>query len=498
MIEQMRRGRWAVVGAALICATGRAGAQAPAPVPPPDSVVSEVVEILQSGDAARRGAFLARALSAEARRADSARIDGLLARLHEQGAPFTMLGRSTSTRSVFAKLASPGVGRVLALQVATDRADPARLGKIDILESHPAVLDSLRWPGEPLAGPAQVAAAIRANFTRVTAAGAFSGVVYVARGDSVLVEEGFGLADREHGVRNIPESRFALASMGKMFTATAVLQLVEAGKLRLDDTLASVLPEYPNPERARRITLRQLLEHTAGLGDQWSTPPRPVPGLTGSLATVGAVAYAPLLFDPGTRWSYSNEGYNVLAAVVERASGMPFRDYLARHVFAPAGMTGMVMAGGAEDFVPNRAIGYRPGGDDPLGIGAPRANWLFVGRGGMGGAGGGYGTARDLARFGRALREGKLLGGALRDTMWTGRWPIPGYDGERYGMGSFVWEIGGRVAVGHGGGGTGSGMDNGYRQFTDGSYTVVVLTNIDPPAATTLTRELVRFLAAQR
>ena len=229
----------------------------------------------------------------------------------------------------------------------------------------------------------------------------------------------------------------------------------------------------------------------------WSTPKVPVPGLTGQLAATAEVAHAPLMFEPGTRWAYSNEGHVVLGAVIEQVSGETLHDYFRRHVFAPAGMTETSLDGGPDDVVPHRAVGYRPQDDDPLGVLAPRAKWSFLRPGGVSGAGGAYATAADLARFGRALREGKLISPALRDSMWTGRWAIPGYDGERYGWGSFVAQVGGRTAVGHGGGGTGSGIDNGFRQFTDGSYTIVVLTNMDPPAATRLTESLVRFLAAQ-
>jgi D-alanyl-D-alanine carboxypeptidase len=280
-----------------------------------------------------------------------------------------------------------------------------------------------------------------------------------------------------------------------MFTATAVLQLVDAGKLRLDDTLSHVLPAYPNRARADRITIRQLLEHSAGLGDLWSTPKRPVAGLTGELATVGAVAYAPLLFDPGTRWSYSNEGYTVLGAVIEHLSGKTLHAYFTRHVFAPAGMTETVLVGGADEIIPFRAVGYRPRADDPMGALSPRGNWTFI-SGGAGGAGGGYSTVGDIARFGRALRTGTLISDSLRTAMWTGKWDLPGYAGQKYGFASYVRPIGARVAVGHGGGGTGSGIDNGFKQFTDGSYVVVALANMDAPAGGMVADAIIGFLGA--
>jgi D-alanyl-D-alanine carboxypeptidase len=201
------------------------------------------------------------------------------------------------------------------------------------------------------------------------------------------------------------------------------------------------------------------------MGDQWSTPRRPVPGLTGALGTVAAVAYVPLLFEPGTQSSYSNEGYNVLAAVIEELTASTFKDYIRKEVLSKAEMTETVLEGGSDDIIPHRA-------------------------------GGGYSTARDLARFGRALRGGKLITPALRDSMWTGRSPIPGFPDEQYGWGSFVQRSGDHKIVGHGGVGTGSGIDTGFRQFTDGSYTIVVLTNMEPPTATRLTGAVVKLIAA--
>ncbi|MFL5606792.1 MAG: serine hydrolase domain-containing protein [Gemmatimonadaceae bacterium] len=471
-------------------------AQSAPPVqPPPDSIGREAVATVQDGDAARRGRWLARVLSASARKSDSASSDQLLARLHETGAPFQFVGFNQFGRHRFVKLASPRTGRVVTLDLATDRAEPDRLAPLDVLESHAAVKDSIAWPTTRPRSEAAAMTVVLQNLARLERGGALSGAVYVARGDSVLLSRGYGLANREDSAANTSRTRFALASMGKMFTATSILQLVDAGKLRLDDTLGRVLPAYPNRERAERITIRQLLEHSAGLGDLWSTPKRPVDGLTGQLAVAGAVAHAPLLFEPGTRWSYSNEGYVVLAAVVEQLSGERFQDYVARHVLVPAGMTETVLAGGPDDFVPFRAVGYRPRADDPLGALAPRANWSFIGPGASG-AGGGYSSVGDIARFARALRTGRLISDSLRTAMWTGRWDIPGYAGQKYGFASFVQPLGARLAVGHGGGGTGSGMDNGFKQFTDGSYVVVVLANMEPPTGGVLADAIIAFLGA--
>ena len=484
-----------VLALALSLASRPALAQG-AQSPPSDSLVAAALAAIEDGGAGARERFIASAFSSAARAHDSASVATLLAKLHE-GAPYETYWRDVAGRNVYLKLRSRRAPRSVMLQVGGDGSEAGKLDVIDVMESHASVLDSVQWPAARMKSDAELVALVRRNLDRLAAADAFSGTVYIARHDSVILARGWGMADRESNVPDGVHTRFMIASMGKMFTATAIMQLVDAGKLRLGDTLANVLPKYPNADRARRITIAQLLQHSAGLGDQWSTPRKPVPGLTGALAYAGAVAYPPLRFEPGTRWSYSNEGYGVLAAVIEEVSGESFADYLKHHVFAPAGMTETVTEGGVDEIVPFRAVGYRPREDDPLGIMAPRANWSFIGDGRMGGAGGGYSTVGDLALFGRALREGKLVSAAARDSMWTGRWDIPGYAGERYGFGSFVAQRNGKTVVGHGGGGGGSGIDNGFRMATDGSFTVIVLTNIDPPAATSLTASLVKLLAAQ-
>jgi D-alanyl-D-alanine carboxypeptidase len=480
----------------LIAAPPSAAGQSTQPSPPPDSVVQSVVRVIQSGVPRERGALISQAFVRRAIDADSTRLDRFLASLHDQGAPFTVTKTEQSGRHAVVTLASPRVQRSATLLISTDRTDPTGLGNVDILSAQPTIFDSLSWPTRRPRGHEDVVRIVDSKMRRLASADAFSGVVYIAARDSVIYERAFGLADREDSIPNTPRTRFALASMSKMFTAVAVLRLVEQGKLKLDHTIADVLPQYPNAERAQKVTIRHLLGHTSGMGDQWSTPRRPVAGLKGALATVAAVAHPPLLFEPGTRWSYSNEGYNVLAAIVEEITGIAFKDYIGAEVLDRAGMTETSLEGGADYVLPRRAVGYRPQENDLLGALPPRANWSFIVGASAGGAGGGYSTARDLARFGKALREGQLIGTALRDSMWTGRWPIPGFPDEKYGWASFVQQQGGHLIVGHGGGGTGSGIDTGFRQFADGSYTIVVLTNIDPPAATKVTSSLVKLLAA--
>ena len=150
----------------------------------------------------------------------------------------------------------------------------------------------------------------------------------------------------------------------------------------------------------------------------------------------------------------------------------------------------------ADDVVPHRAVGYRHRADDPLGVRPPYGNRTFTGKGSA--AGGAYTTAHDLWLFSRALIAGRLLPPTIRDTLWTGRSPLPWDQNQKYGYGVIVSTYGNRTVLGHGGGGSGTGIDNEFRFFSDGSYTVVVLANIDPPAASDLAPQLLKFLSAQQ
>lgn len=383
---------------------------------------------------------------------------------------------------------------VLVARLAPD--DTSRLLSLEHVLTRDATLGTLPWPTAPLPSRQAVATAITRNLDVLARAQAFSGVVRIMYRDSLVLERGLGLADREHGVRNTSATRFAIASIGKMFTGVAIAQLIDEGRLRWDDTVAAVLPAYPNRDRAGRITVRQLLSHSAGLGSLFDDPRfKAMPAASDHFAMASSVADAPLRFAPGSRSSYSNEGFVVLGAIVERLSGMSFEQFVRTRVFAPAGMTRTIFAD-RDEVVTDRAIGYRPSDDDLLRTQALRANWSFIGGRGSA-AGGEYSTAEDLSRFLAAWRAGTLMRSTTRDTMLVARsvagTPTPSF----YGYGVLVSTENGRLVVGHGGGGQGSGMDNDIRIFADGTWTVVVLSNEDPPGASDLSAALVRFLARQ-
>src|SRR4051794_38424890 len=189
--------------AALLALSSRLSAQSSPPPPPPsDSVGREAVALIESGNAARRGAWIARTLSDKSRASDSASTDLVLAQLHQLGAPFQVLGSSVAGRHRWVRLMSARTGRVVMLDLPSDRAEPAKLAPVEVLESHAAISDSIVWPATRPRDDAAAMAVVRRNLERLAGGGGYSGTVYVGRGDTVLLAQGYGLADREDSVAN--------------------------------------------------------------------------------------------------------------------------------------------------------------------------------------------------------------------------------------------------------------------------------------------------------
>ena len=309
-----------------------------------------------------------------------------------------------------------------------------------------------------MSGPAMTAA-LDAWIAPRVAADAFAGVVLIARDGVPVAERAYGLADRAAGRAVTTGTRFGLGSLDKLFTKVAVGQLLAAGRLALTDTIGAHLPDYPNPA-ARPATIDQLLNHQGGIADFFG-PAFDAADKAQFRANADYyrfVAPQPVRHDPGVRRQYCNGCYIVLGAIVERVSGMPYEQYVARHVFTPAGMAG---AGVAPSAAAPTAIGYtRRGGPADA---APRPN---TGRHGAAGsaAGGGLATASDLLAFDNALRLGRLLDPARTGWMLETGPPAPG-----------------RARGGIGASGGAPGVNAALE--SDGVWTVVVLANLDPPAA---------------
>lgn len=295
----------------------------------------------------------------------------------------------------------------------------------------------------------------------------FSGAVLVARNGVPILRAGYGLADHDTGTPVSPETKFNLGSIDKLITRIAVWQLVATGKLQLDVPIGTYLPDYPNTAVREGVTARQLYQMTSGVGDFFNEEFR---RRHDRIRTVddylSLFAAEPLQFEPGSRRLYSNGGYIILGKLIERLSGRSYYDYVIENITGPARMEN-TRHYFIDERVPARAVGYtRMRG--PL-----TANTaILAGRGSP--AGGGYSTVDDFLKLDAALRSGALIPGTFADSI------LP--SGFRSGTGD---------PLTFGGGGPGTNAH--YAAFPDG-YTIIVFANLDPPAATVVTRQIVGIL----
>ncbi len=266
------------------------------------------------------------------------------------------------------------------------------------------------------------------------------------RGD-VVVRRGYGLANLDLGIPVAPEQVFEIGSVTKQFTAAAILRLAEQGKLALGDPLTRYLPEFPTAGEI--ITLEQLLSHTSGVPN-YTDMPEWIPRWREDMeldALIGLFRGKPLDFSPGTSWSYSNSGYVLLGAVIERVTGASYEDYVEHELLAPLGMHD-TRYGHQEEIVRGRVSGYVKGPS-----GWTNAPYLSLTQ--PFAAGALMSTVDDLARWSDALETSRVIAPASRDRMFTAVVLRGGaQDGvsTRYGLGNMPGEIAGRPVHEHGGG----------------------------------------------
>jgi CubicO group peptidase (beta-lactamase class C family) len=333
---------------------------------------------------------------------------------------------------------------------------------------------SLSWAGNP-----PWAGSVDEELTRRAADGTFSGAVSIAKDGVLLYTAARG--DAVNGDSpNAADTKFRFGSMGKMFTAVAIAQLAQAGKLATADVVGKHLPDYPNERVRREVTIRHLIDMRSGLGDFDNDNYHTYLARRLTLRTlddyIALFAQDSLRFAPGTETYYSNASYVVLGKIVERVSGQPYYDYIREKVFQPAGMvhTGYFTL---DDHAPYLAVPYTTSaaatgdmseGAKPLAERRP-ATSLLAYRGSS--AGGGYSSADDLLRFTRALWEHRLLNAAFTDSLFRFRDTGPG---------RFDWS---------GWAGGAEGVNTVLYTHSTG-HTLIVLSNYDPPSAMVYRRKL--------
>ena len=353
-----------------------------------------------------------------------------------------------------ARLKSPDVSVRMTRAVMPPVKPSSALMFVACIVLSSAAASAQQGPKSPIAGR------IEAYLKPFVDTGNFSGAVLVARRGQVLFRRAYGMANYELQVRNSPETRFHMASVSKPFTATAILQLQEQGKLSISDAVSHFVPGFPNGDR---ITLENLLTHTSGIPNvnnlpdynEFARSPHTIEQLVEKFANL------PLDFQPGSDYRYSNSNYNLLALILEKVSGESYGDYLRQHIFNPAGMHHSGHDGAAARLIPLAATGYEPAGIDSYEK-APYIDWSNkTGNGSL------YSTVDDLLLFDRALNTDALLRKATREKYFVeGR-------GNRFG-----WFQ--RTSNGHrvmSSNGRSPGFTSELDRFPDQDATVIVLSN---------------------
>lgn len=296
----------------------------------------------------------------------------------------------------------------------------------------------------------------------------------IVRDGKIVKSQGYGLANIELDVAVKPETIFQTGSVGKQFTATAVMMLVQEGKIHLDHPIGKYLPD--SPASWNNVTVRNLLTHTSGVPDYESD----------SLAKKGAAfinlrndytedelfakfSGLPLDFPPGSKWSYSNSGYVLLGILIHKVAGQFYGDLLQERIFQPLGMTSTRIISEA-DIIPNRAAGYRLVNGE-----IKNQEWVSpmlntTADGAL------YTNVLDMAKWDAALYTEKLLKKGSLDQMWSA---VRLNDGKTapYGFGWDVTQVNGHRLIEHGG--AWQGFTTQISRYVDDRFTVIVLTNLD-------------------
>jgi D-alanyl-D-alanine carboxypeptidase len=302
-------------------------------------------------------------------------------------------------------------------------------------------------------------AQLRRKLRTEAAAGRLSGAVLVSKGSNILLREAYG---REIST----DTRFCIGSMGKMFTAVAMMQLIQNRRLQLSDTIATLLPTYPNPRLAREVTIEHLLTHSGGTGDffgpDYETHQAELRTLCDFIRLFGDREPA---FTPGSRWGYSNFGFILLGAILEHVSDMPWDTYLQTHIFRAAGMTSTSPLA-SEGNTAQPCTGAAQTGLKllPFYVGLP--------------AGGGYSTLGDLHLFATALRDGSLLDATHLDLLTRARIPA---GAAHWALGLRVGHRNGASYFGHGGSAPGINAD--FAAYPGSGYLTIALANRGHPHA---------------
>ncbi len=452
----------------LIC-TFSAVAQSPQTEAPAERRVRELIQFLNSGNRAAYQKYVAENFAPNFARIPMEQHLGFFSDLQDatRGVEFHGI-QDTQPNEATARLKTKLTGSWMALLVRVEAEAPHRITGIGTRAPKPLANAA---PAKALSKE-QMARELEAFMKKLADADVFSGAVLLAKDGVPVFKGAYGMANKDFNVANRIDTKFNLGSMNKMFTAVAIAQLVERGKLSFDDSLSKFLPEFPNKEDAEKIKIKHLLTHTAGLGGyfspKWQQTSRAEYRTVDDMMKRVIEDEKKIQFEPGTRWQYSNSGMLVLGKVIEVASGQSYYDYVRENITKPAGMMNTDCYE-LDKVNPNLAVGYEKEFSD-TDISFSNNIFMHVMRGGP--QGGGYSTVEDLLKFDVALRSNKLVGAESVKMLLSAK---PDLKSPQYGYGFQITNRDGVVMVGHSGGFP--GISSNLDMFLGTGWTAVVMSN---------------------
>lgn len=298
----------------------------------------------------------------------------------------------------------------------------------------------------------------------------FSGTILVAKGDRLIQKRAYGLASKELDVKNRIDTKFNIASITKTFTAVAILQLYEKGKIDLETPIGEYLKDYPNKKVRNSVTISQLLTHTAGLPNFYVTNflDKCKFGFEEVKDFVPLFVNDTLLSEPGTEYNYDAAGYVLIGLIIEKVTGSNYYDYLEENIFEKANMPN-TSAFGIEKIVENKANGYTFAGDTTQAL---KNNIFYLSKASPGGFH--YSTVEDLFNFNKALFNHHLISKKTLDLMIEPR--VKGYN-THLGYGIDIDQRYDEIILGHSGGWYGISGEIIY--LPESCYTITILSNVD-------------------
>ncbi len=323
--------------------------------------------------------------------------------------------------------------------------------------------------------------AIEEDIRKLVEKNLFSGVLVIAKKGKILYHKCEGYADKSLKTPNDLDTKFNLGSMNKIFTSVAIAKLVQEEKLSFEDTVSKFLPEF-NIDQSDKVKVHHLLTHSSGLGNFFNEEyMKNKDKYTEIMDFLKLIEKEKLAFNPGERFQYSNSGFEVLGAIIEKVSGRSYYDYVREEVFLPAGMCDSDSYR-IDETVPNMAQGYTKFTSGSMKKSDTWVSNIQVVRNRGSAAGGGYSTANDLLRFSKALFSYKILNEEFTKNVTTGKVQVePGNSDILYGYGIGEHSFNEIKRYGHNGGAP--GINSHYAIYKPIEYTVIVLSNYDPPAA---------------